>query len=302
MWIFSIFCVISAVVAIQQGHIANTVGASDRAAGLADQPNASARYFVVAMVFFSYLATVGTKPFLRLLAIGGEVVTFLGVFFTLSRTGILLLFAAIGLQIIINTRRKFNYLVFFAYSIAALTMWFLSDKIINIIKSILPSILQGTDTIGLRYELWQAGLRMWLDHIFQGVGIGMFPAQLRYYAPGLPERYWTLGGHDTYINVLAETGLVGFGLFLLMLILALKNYLQSGKIDDIKSIALRNVWLIVFLITLLGGITLNGQNDKLLWFLIGVSVYFQNQFSLRTQKNAVDKPASNIQLSTFENR
>jgi O-antigen ligase len=125
---------------------------------------------------------------------------------------------------------------------------------------------------------------MWLDHTIQGVGIGMFPAQLAYYAPGLMPRYWSLGAHSTYLAVLAETGLVGFSLFLSMLIMSFKNFLQSGNIDDIKRVSLRNVWLTAFLVILLGEITLNGQHDKLLWFFMGVSVYFHNQVSLGVQK------------------
>jgi O-antigen ligase len=294
MWLFSIVAAISAVISIQQGNIGETVSTSTRALGLAGSPNSSGRYFVVAMIFFSYLSTIAEKRFPRFLAIGGAILTFLGVFFTLSRTSIILLLVAIGLLIILNARRKFSLLLFVAYCIAALVLWYLSDNIFHILNSIMPSILLGTDTVGLRYRLWQDALRMWQDHRIFGVGIGMFAQLIKYYDPYVTQFYAALGAHNTYLMVLAETGLIGFCLFMPLLILSLRNFLQSSRIDDVGSIALRNVWLIVFLVVLVGEATANGTQDKLLWFLIGVSAAIHNQYrkntAARIQSGSVQIP------------
>lgn len=300
MWIFSIVTAISAVIAIQQGNIGNTVGESLRAIGLAGNPNATARYFVLALMFFSYLALVSNKSFPRLVAIGGGIITFLGVFFTLSRTGIILLILALGLIILIIPRRKSRIWLFLAYISAALILWFSSESIFDILKSIMPSIMEGTDTIGLRYRLWQAAIQMWLDHPFQGVGIGMYAQLMRFYAPEVARTYLVLGVHNTYLQFLVETGLIGFSLILVLLITSLRNFSQTCKKDDRKNIFLRHFWLIVFLVNLVGQITLNGTTDKLLWFLMGVSVYFHNQFVLRTREIAVHKLGKNKQSNAYE--
>ncbi len=278
MWLFALVSAVAAIISIQQGNIGDTISASARAIGLAGNPNSTGRYLVVAMVFFSYLSTATDKRLLRLLAIGGVVVTFLGVFFTLSRTSILLLIVAIGLQSVFSTRRKFSVSLIFTYIVAALIMWLLSDQIINILKTIIPSILQGADTVGVRYKLWQAAWRMWLDHMPQGVGVGMYTSYLRYYAVGLAPHYFNENAHNTYLQALAETGIIGFIFYLLLPVLSLRNYLQSGKMNNVKIVSLRNVWLIVFVVVLFGEVTANGLYDKLLWFLFGISIYFRNQF------------------------
>jgi putative inorganic carbon (hco3(-)) transporter len=287
MWCFAIACAVSAVLVIQQGQIGSTIADSIRAGGLADQPNLSARYFIVSLIFFAYLNRTATSRLPRFLAIGGVIVTFIGVFFTLSRSGILLLMVAVGLQIIWGQRQKRSYGLIVIFILASILMWLVSDKIIDIIRSILPSIQYGTDTAGIRYKLWQAGWAMWLAHPIQGVGIGMFSQQLRFYASNLPPHYWSLGPHNTYVSVLSETGIVGFGIFLTILAVSIKNYLLPDKNNDNKTASLRFAWLTAFLIVLFGGITMHGNTDKLLWFLIGMSIYFQKKPSAVTLEKSV---------------
>lgn len=286
MAIFAIVSLISAFAALQQGYIGETISTSIRAGGLANQPNATARYFVIAMLFFNYLGSIVESRLLRFLAISGSVITFLGVFFTLSRTGILLLLVAIGLQIIITFQRRKSIKIIFVYLIAYFFLWFLSDEIFLILDTIIPSIQQGSDTVGIRFSLWSAGLQMWLDHIVQGVGIGNFQGYSRYYMTSVPVYYSNLVAHNSYISVLSETGIVGFILFFLILYLGLKNFSKSSKNEDIRITALRKIWLIVFLIMILSGLTKNDQYDKFLWFVIGISVSFYNRTNLTISLNS----------------
>jgi len=297
MWVYSIGTITSALVVIQQGKIGEDIDTSLRVSGFAGGANSAARYFVVAIVFLSYLRTVMNQRLPRLLAIVGMTVTIIGVFLTVSRTGILLLFAALGLLVLLRPRRKHQFQLIFVFAIALFALWFLADSIFDIVKSIIPAITQGTDTVGVRYGLWQAGWRMWLDNILQGVGIGLYPEQLRYYAQDLlPVRFWSVGAHNMYVQVLAETGLIGFGLFVLLLIMSLRNIWRAGNINDVNIFSLRNVWFIVFLVMLLGGITKNDHFDKLIWLVMGISVYFHNQLQMRTQKTAVYNPARSVQV------
>lgn len=283
MWLFSIVSVISAFFVLQQGQLGDTISASVRALGLSGSPNATARYFVASMVFFIYLSNVTERRLFRFMAIAGAVLTFFGVFLTLSRTGILLLFIALGLQIIINTGRTFSLKALIIYAASGFALLFFYEQVENIIESIMPSILQGTDTIGLRYRLWQAAWQMWLDHPVQGVGIGMFARNVIYYAPAVASTYPVIGAHNTYLSILAETGLLGFGFFAGILMIAARNYVRNTPNDNIENVALRYVWLTVFLVVLIGHTTLNGSTDKLLWFLIGMSTYFPKENHLPGQ-------------------
>ncbi len=276
LWIFSAVSAISALIAIQQGYVINDISLDIRAIGLTEGANSAARYFVVGMIFFSYLRINEKNKVLRLIANAGMIITFLGVFFTVSRTGMVLLFTAVGLMVLLNPQKKQSVLLIGSFFVAIIVLTFMSDSIFKIIGSIIPSISQGTDTIGLRYKLWGAAWRMWLDYPVQGVGIGMYPIQLRYYAGyDLLPRFWSAVTHNTYLQVLSETGIVGFGIFMVMLTTTLKNLLAKRREGDIKVAGIQTAWFIVFLIMLLGGVTMNQSADKIIWIVMGASLYFQ---------------------------
>ncbi len=274
LWVFSIVAMISATVAIQQGSIGEDIDTSIRTGGLSEGANSAGRYFVVAMIFFVYLRTIEKKPILRTLSGIGIIITFLGVFFTVSRTSIVLLFTAIGLIILLNPQKKLNFSLIIVFMLAILTLTMLSESVFKIIASIIPSISQGTDTIGLRYKLWDAGFRMWLDHPITGVGIGRFPYELPYYARGIPPHYLHLVAHSTYVQLLSETGIVGLALWLSMAAVSLVNLWRASQTEDLELKSLARMWFIVLLVLLIGGITMTQSAEKLIWICMGVSEYF----------------------------
>lgn len=65
-----------------------------------------------------------------------------------------------------------------------------------------------------RLAHWDAAIRMWGDHLWFGVGIGNYePVYSAYALPRWPE---PLGhAHNYYLNIAAETGLLGLGAYLL---------------------------------------------------------------------------------------
>jgi O-antigen ligase len=277
MWAFAIVTVISAMIALQQGTLGKEFDPTLRAAGLAQGANTAARYFVVAFVFLNYLRTISSNRLLRILSIGGMIAAFLGVFITGSRTGMLLLLMALGLLVLLQSQLRYRVQFAVLFTGLLLLLWFVSDEVFTILASITPSITQGTDTVGLRYSLWKAGWRMWQDHPIAGVGIGMYRFELPKYAQDLmARRYWDAVTHNTYVQLLAETGVVGLGIFLVMLVKSLHNFWSVKNIGNRDSeIALRNVWIVVFLVMIASGISKSDQADKLLWLTIGVSLYFQ---------------------------
>jgi O-antigen ligase len=71
-----------------------------------------------------------------------------------------------------------------------------------------------------RLAHWQAGLRMFADYPWLGVGIGNYAVAYERYA--LPYWYDALGhAHNIYVNFLAETGILGAGAFVLFWLSAL---------------------------------------------------------------------------------
>lgn len=274
IWFFALTCAITGIISIVQGDIRETVSTSIRASGLSGNPNSNGRYLVTAMIFFHYLRSASIERFLRVIASIGVIITFIAVFFTLSRTSILLLIVTISLFFLFNFRNRISLTSVLFYSFSLIILFAYFDQIITILKTIWPSITQGSDTVGLRYKLWQAAIIMWQDHKIYGVGIGNYPIFLQYYGSALAPRYWNSYPHNTYLTALAETGIVGFGIILGMIVLTYINYFQRQKFD-METEKLRKLWILVFTITLLGAITANGLHDKLLWLIFGISVYFR---------------------------
>lgn len=277
MGLFAAVSVVSAYFAITQGYITDDILDAPRVGGFAAGSNDAARYFVVAMVFVTYLRSQVKHPFIRFLLLGGIIITYLGVFYTASRTGMILLFFAQMLLFFFQHEGKLRvqYLIIFGLAFAMIVL--LAEPILGILGNILPSITKGTDTMGLRYDLWKAGWYMWLDHPVSGVGVGMFRYKVPVYMlriPGVVPR--SLVAHNIYITILTETGIVGFILFMSTLIVALNNYIKAKRHMEAPQLDERNVWLIVFLVMLLGGMTKTDQIDKLLWMVLGISVYFAN--------------------------
>jgi len=289
IWVFSISAVLSAIVAIQQGYIGEDIDTSIRTGGLSEGANSAGRYFVIGMIFFVHLRTTENKPILKFLSSLGIIITFVGVFFTVSRTAMVLLFTAIGLIILLNPRKKLNFPLIILFIISILSVTLLSDTVFKILGSIIPSISQGTDTIGLRYKLWDAGFRMWQDHPLIGVGIGRYPNELPFYGAGISAGYKHLVAHNTYIQLLSETGIVGLGIWMCAIIISLGNLWRAGRTQDLETRLLSRVWFIVMLILLIGAITMTQSSEKFIWICMGVSEYFH--LRLVNQKT-IEKPVT----------
>lgn len=302
MWIFSIVAVLSAFVAIQQGYIAETEYASIGSSGYTDNANAAARYFIVAMIFLTHLRSESDKPFPRLLMLVGIVITYVGVFFTISRTGIVLLFAA---QVMIffsqsSGKQRWNILIFGV--IGLILIWLISENAFRLAGTILPAVSEGEDTMGLRYDLWTAAFRMLKEKPITGVGIGVYRFLVPFYSQDLNFiRGRSIWAHNTYIQILVETGFVGFILFFGMFINAFLNFLKAKFPPDNENSKLVRVWFIIFIVMLIGGLTKSDHADKLTWAVMGISVIFANQsrsLALESKEQRFPKIHRNKSLSS----
>lgn len=283
MWLFSLTAFISAVYAIIQGGNLSEIDPNIRAAGFSQGANTATRYFVIAFTFFTYLFIATKTRILKIFLFAGIVATFIGVFYTASRSGIMLLAIAIILLVLMQAKFKYRLEVGIISVVGLVFLLSFSENILKFVATIFPSISQGTDTVGLRYALWKAGFQMWLDHPIAGVGIGMFPSQLKFYPNPQYSYFFTHGlvAHNMYVSMLAETGIVGAFLFVALLFSAVINFIKARKLHDKVFDGIQRTWFIVFLVMLAGGMTKTDQVDKLLWLCLGVSVFLNNyQFYL----------------------
>lgn len=66
-----------------------------------------------------------------------------------------------------------------------------------------------------RLNWWMSGLKIWMDHPWLGVGIGNYPSAYLAYKTGSGQN--TLYAHSFLIQILSETGLIGFSAIFLFL-------------------------------------------------------------------------------------
>lgn len=111
-------------------------------------------------------------------------------------------------------------------------------------------------TWSARKLIWSVGLELFEERPILGVGAGNFPIAAQQVAP-------PIGAHNTFLSILVEEGLVGFGLFLLLLLSLVLPALRLPVLE-------RYLWLIVLATWSAGVMTLTWENRKATWFLFGL--------------------------------
>ena len=271
--VFALAAVFSALFALQEAVIGPSIKQTLRGVGFAAGANAAARYFTVALVFLNFFRETTTKPIIRLCTLVAMAVPLTGVIFTASRTGFFLLIITLGLILIKRAPRVQHRQLSLILMISLIVVVAIPGTYWELVNNFfLSSIKERTDTVGLRYGLWQAGLRMWADHPLRGVGVGQFAVELPFYGADLVPFHLLLniGPHNMYMAVLSETGLIGLLLFVGMLSSSLLALWRASRQSDAATSHLARAWFIVLVVLLLAGITKHDQYDKLLWVVLGI--------------------------------
>ncbi len=89
---------------------------------------------------------------------------------------------------------------------------------------------QEDQSVGIRLELWKAGLKMIADYPVFGVGTGNFPVAYggTYRAKDSASLYWS--PHNVFIQILTEMGLVGFTIYILFIWSIFWTNMQTRKL------------------------------------------------------------------------
>lgn len=123
------------------------------------------------------------------------------------------------------------------------------------IGTIGSEISQGTLT--KRTDIWRAGLDVYRDHPFLGVGAGAYG----------PSVYKQLDidyvAHNSYLSILVELGVVGFILFLILLAALMRSALLIS--GDAK-----RAWIVLLLTWGVAVMAATWEHRKSTWFLFGL--------------------------------
>ena len=180
--------------------------------GLMGNPNDLAMNMVVFLPFAAFGALAPGKTLGRLFAAGVTVLMLGAILFAKSRGGFLAL-AVTGALIVLQAGRLRPGLTA-AILVGALTLPVLMPQSVwTRLSSIVNAEDDETGSRGARVTLMQDGWNAFLDHPFTGVGAGQF----QNYNPPDRQELWR-ETHNVELQVLSELGLVGFGVFVWLIV------------------------------------------------------------------------------------
>ncbi|MBL7860701.1 MAG: O-antigen ligase family protein [Cyclobacteriaceae bacterium] len=255
--------------------------------GLIEGANLYTRAFIIAALFTYYhLKKASKNKYLLIILL---LIQCAGIVLSQSRTGIILLF--IALIYILYKDYNLSLRSVIVILLGGLLIYYLvPEDVINSIQtdfSDKPNLrnpgkvdYSSIDT-NIRFYLWGIGYDLWVNsNIFLGIGIGQFKAVVVSYLPGLETG---IGLHNTYLSILFETGIFGFLIFMGFIVRALRIYFISGVSE--KRVGISTVWLMCFIVILIGGMTKHEHYDKILFSVIGMSYFFSRRSEVKHAEN-----------------
>lgn len=249
-----------------------------RATGTVGDANELAAALVVGMALAgAFTVNRGVGSTARALAAVTVLLCLAGILLSLSRGGLVALAVALAAAVVFSGRWRGPALALALVVGACGAFYFTSFASVPARERVFE-VGGGTG----RVDLWTVAWRMFEDQPLLGAGAGNFPVSSIHYLlrPGAIERddfiisSAPLVTHNTYLQVLAETGLVGFVLFLGLVgfglvtaVLAARTFARQG--DERMEIMCRG--LVIGLVGYLTALVfISEMYSKLLWLLLAM--------------------------------
>ncbi len=115
----------------------------------------------------------------------------------------------------------------------------------------------STGTFNDRTIIWEAGLNVFRQNPILGVGAGAFSTVVRN-STGI-----SYVAHNTFLSILVEQGLIGFGLFITLFIYSIRSCLRMPRFE-------RALWLAMLLTLAIGVFSLTWEYRKPIWLIFGL--------------------------------
>ena len=242
--------------------------------GIAD-PNFFAALLVAGIVLAGGLMAAHRGVAVRLTLLAAVGILVLGTLATQSRGGLVALGAAAACALVVFRRRRLVVLglVGLAIAVGAPAL------------AVNPEALERVTTVDEggtgRTDIWRVALAVAADHPILGVGIGNFAVHSPRYVDevGPLERADLIAedhlvAHSFYLELLAETGIVGLGLFLVAvgggLMACWRAIVRLDDMGDASLAAMARAVFVAIVAILAAGAFLSGGQDERLWILLAL--------------------------------
>jgi O-Antigen ligase len=245
------------------------VGVMVRAAGTFTHPGWLALYLTITAPLTLYAIWTAPRALIRglwLIALGLQAAAIMATF---ARTGYLALGLGIGTFLM---RRRGGPAVLLWATLLTLATWPLWP---DTVKARVESILDYTKSSSSVTRLGQQIVGWWMftDNMATGVGPGNFEENVRTYMGRVPDRWRVevIGAHNMYVEMLAELGVQGVVVILLIVLLGWLTTEKCRRLAPTREMALLyealGVSLIVFAAS---AVLLHAQYQKEWWLLVGL--------------------------------
>jgi glycosyltransferase involved in cell wall biosynthesis len=189
----------------------NFLGLNYRIGGFAQDPNYASLSLII--------ASIVTLPFLKKnkYSLFIILICFIGILFSASKTAIIgLLLSSLLAILFIIKKHKIASILGKLKNILVIIICISPYVIIKIIELI--NYKSSSITMGTRFEMWQVASDLFNKNILFGNGLTSF----RSYFDSLPIG-WYVQCHSTMMQILSETGIICFILFIIIFIINIKN-------------------------------------------------------------------------------
>ena len=256
---------------------ASAAGGLDRLSGTIGDPNEFATLLVAGMALCTaFIFDPERSGTVRFLSGTAAVILLGGVLLTLSRGGLVALGAALIMAVVVAGKQR-PKLMFGVTVVVALSLFFY----LGVTSDEARERVTASDGGSGRTDIWNVGWRMVEDKPVVGVGAGNFQAVSIHYllVPGgiRFDEYLVdepAVAHNAYLQVLAETGVIGLSLFIAIIgaciwtgISAAKNFAKRG---NRQGELLTRAVLIATAAILAGIFFLSEEHSKHLWLLLAL--------------------------------
>ncbi len=201
-----------------------------RITGTALDPNDFAMHLVILIPLTFALFLSYKSIFIKIILAFLFILSILNIIFTFSRGGFVGLAVVLGLStlvMIVQKKIKIAFIIF-GLIVALVISLFVSQEYWQRIGSIV-NVREAS--IAARLESWKAGLKMMKDHPFKGVGLGVFQyeySSISQTDPGYKVKVPKYA-HNSYIQVGAETGILGLLFFLGLIYFTFRDLFIASK-------------------------------------------------------------------------
>jgi len=246
-----------------------------RLQGGADDPNYLAAY-LVAIGALAVAIRPRLDGLVRLAIPAVIVVLAAGLLATQSRGGLIAVLAALATALVLLPDRRL------AIGLCALAFGLGAVAYVAAEPSALERITTASEDRGNgREDLWRVATRMSTEHPVAGVGLGNFRVRSGEYVrePGALQYVDLIVDrphevHNTYLQLLAETGLVGLGLFLAVVVAAMgAAWRAAQRFQTAGALALARLSRAVLVAQvgfLVAAVFLSAASRSMLWVLLAL--------------------------------